>query len=1519
MEVCSEIKSVLVNNNDVKGMHNGEKEEEHAAETRENSTNERKAIGLKKESSTDEESDVNCSIVKDQTTDTSDSIKITFKLKKKDKSERKKKHSLNNDSEKVGSLIINTHGEYSIKNKGHIMSDTDSMPEQNKQLAGNNEETCENAEEDQVLDSSDLNIDSSELAKTLPDNSGTNDNKQDVCNENNTSKSCDEYSDTESSACPSATKPKRKPDPAIHGPSTSIPSKTDIKTETEDCTKEITPRTKRRKLSKTQGESSEPDVSTVRESDALNRSEELTKNSLVSDKTMSEGPTFKRELDTSADDIEPKPKKIKKESCENIPVPEDSDSSLENKNEVGTMSSLEIEIPEDKTRNAKQNSDEKSPTQKSPRDAKKITLQEFLNELNEESKNIKEGDEIPDDEDDDQMSTSTGSIAKEDEKKEQDDENNTNKLSNAIEEEKSDELQEIVSEPEPESSEPHSTRNKVDEVDKTKSDAERKDISPERNEIDKIGAENNISQKCTIEKVIKEDQMRKLEDEFSDFSDDEIPESDVNSDKKVNEKNQDTDEEMKVGKSDEPISDKEKKSGPVNKTEKKSGGKSKSKEKTDNAINNVSTGSESQSDSTKEKSRPSDELDNISSADSSESSESSDDSSSSGSDSSDSDSSSDSETGSDSSDSDSTDAEKKKPIVPTVTHPKKLKIRNAPSLSQDSVHKSDSSLSNQDLEKPLKLEDKVDTPNILAKPLESLSKQILSGNQGVTPVVKKKRGRPRKYPRPEDLVVSETSEIEIKSDVPDDIVPDNTVVSIVNTGEEQPKIPKKRGRKPGFKLPKKRGRKPARRKVGRPRKKYYEEYKKQKEEEAAMAYSEKQTNLKQKNHVEQLSVLPVTPVVKRPRGRPKKIRDPEPSTSEVNVSNTYLPSDALSEQLLQLNSQLNLMVNNIPADDQNSNEITDNRLLEEINSGLDVITEEIVSEDVSNYLGHPLDDILQFQEPKKEIKVEFDDDYDNMNNYKPEVPRKNGKARKSLKTEDPNYHKKYYKYVKIPKDQQKKRGPKKRVTVDVKPERKKRIPKTGPRRPTRPRKRDLGAIDRREEKQTSDEDCDHPWDESLSKELESVNRSMENILDDNDYADDKDFTVAHLKFEQLSEDQLKRSNRPKKSDHGMFSDFDNQIDELIEMTANEAPKPKYRYYERIPKHLQKKRGRPRKNPDETPSPRPPKPKKEKPPKPKKTVLVKKMVTDPETGEEKEIEVEEEVTDEEEYIDFDEEDEYDEDIDDEDKDKDFDIGDYLKKEKNGINEKLEYEEVYPTKEKLFKPKKTLKNYKSLKTQHHARFNRFGKFGNKIRNMMPARRSVNACDFRYVTVCDADYNPIAKVQRMYCVKVAPATYDVAERYKPRVKVRNLDDDDVNDFFDKYWCDQCEISFIETRINKRRHDYIFHTEEIECDLCDRTVSNRFNLRKHKEIFHQKKVYQCKICEEEHKKFRTFQMHVWEAHPDVRGSNRAYFCNICQTVFYRRASFKFHYHEHLNGNIFAQFNTSLSDIEFLLKQLMY
>ncbi|KAL1460230.1 hypothetical protein WDU94_012157 [Cyamophila willieti] len=796
MDVCSKTESALVNNNDLKHRHDGEKKEEHDIETKENSTSERKAIGVKRESTTDEESDVNCSIVKDQTSEASDSIKITFKLKKKDKSEKKKsknksKHSLNNESEKVGPLIINTHGEYSIKNKGP-MPDTESMPEQNQQLAGNNEETCGNTE--QVSDSSDLNLDSRESTRTHPANSGGNDNKQDACIQNSASDNCDEDSDTESNACSSATEPKRKPDLAAHEPSTCIPNKTVNKTETEDCTKEITPRTKRRKLSKAQGECSESDISTDRESDTQNCSAELSIESLASDRTMSEGSKSKRELNTSADDIEPKPKKIKIDSCENSSsndVSATSDnSSLENKNEEAGMSLLAIEIPEEKTQSAKLNSDEKSPTQKSPKDAKKITLQEFLNELNEESKNIKEGDEIPDEEEDDddeeERSTSTGSLVKEEEKRKRGDENMTKKLSNTTEEENSEELQEAVSESE--SSEPLGNKKKIDKIDKTKSHEERKNISPVRNEIDEIGAENDKSQNTSIEKETKEDSMRTLEDDFSDFSDDEIPESDVNSEKKVNHKNED--KEIENVKSNEP-SDKENKSAeeinvpPFNKTENKEGEKSKSKE---NAISNVATGSESQSDLTKEKSsstaRPSDELDNISSADSSESSESSDESSSSGSDSTDSDSSSDSESGSDSSDSDSSDAEKKKPPVPTVSHPKKLKIRNAPSLSQDSVHKSDSSLSNQDLEKPLKLEDEVDTAKLCVKPMESLSKQILSGNKNVPPVVKKKRGRPRKHPRPEDIVASETPEIEIKTEVPDDIiVSDNTVVSIVNTEE----------------------------------------------------------------------------------------------------------------------------------------------------------------------------------------------------------------------------------------------------------------------------------------------------------------------------------------------------------------------------------------------------------------------------------------------------------------------------------------------------------------------------------------------------------------------------------------------------------------------------------------------------------------------------------------------------------------------------------------------------------------
>ncbi|KAI5738633.1 hypothetical protein M8J77_009407 [Diaphorina citri] len=1538
MELCSASENVLVNNNDLKTMQDGEIIDDDA-QRKENTSDARKSIGVKRESTTDDDSDINCSIVQDQPSCTQDSsIKITFKLQKKDKSEKKKtknknksKHNSNNSTEKVSKLIIkDTHGAYSIKNMNNEkvhndvnFAETTSMPEQNEQLSDKAEVSCKdnlalnkheletekNAQTDvsHMGDLKLINSDNLETETKLNDSGGSSlsDIKDDIVDNENIN------------TCSNIT-PKRKSEP--DSDNNEPLSKNDQKTENEDCSTEIIPRTKRRKTSAANTERLETEPSPQKSSIESSSDDIDSKLSSVN-----ESATNKRELSTSATEIEPKSKKLRREFCTSSESSEgeeavenisNNDAVLNNifkghkstDREIST-SKLSIEIPEEKKSTsshsniAKTKLEEKSPTLKSPRDAKKITLKDFLDELNEESKNIKEGDEIPDDDDEGEMSNDVGCvIVREGEKTQEDD---------ILVKEKSKKIA-INSKHNARDSELSS--EEVD-LDTTLTHSDSRKSKDTNKTVDKNVEDAEDLEKIHSKKEMEEDEKNKKQG-TNENEKNSITEGNEKSHKEIDMKNKSTDNEVLIKsetlKSDSGVKVNERKNETQNKAD------------LDKQVSPKSSIS-----------KPGD-LDNMSSEDSSESSDASNssDSSSSGSDSSDSDSSSDSETGSDSSDSESSDTEKKKQPVPTVAHPKKLKIRNAPSLSQDSVHKSDSSSSNHEMgEQVSKRLDEDKAPDIKhdITPVETLSQKILAGSTGSKPVVvKKKRGRPRKNPLPEDILTSNACDeppkpdevpckIEIKTEMEDEIVQDNTVVSIVNMDGEV-KVPKKRGRKPGFKVTRKAGR-GRKRKCGRPRKKYYEEYKKQKELK------------KREEENELIPLAPPAPVVKRRPGRPKKIRDPEPSTSVVNMNDQYIPSDALSEQLLQLNSQLNMMVNNIPTDDQNSNEITDNRLLEEINSGLDVITEEIVSEDVSNYLGNPLDEILQFQEPKKEIKVENDDDdidnYDNMNIYdekpapkKPGRPPKYAKAQKKLKSDDPNYHKKYYKYVKIPKDQQKKRGPKKRVLDDDAAEKKKRISKTG-KRPGRPRKRDLGAIERREEK--PDNDSDNAYDESLSKELESVNRSMENIL--TDCADDKDFTVSHLKFEQLSEDQLKRSNRSKKSDIGMFSDFDNQIDELIEMAASEVqerPKPKYSYYERIPKHLQKKRGRPRKTDNPDAPPRPPKPKKEKPPKPKKTIKVKKMVTDPETGEEVEVEVEEEVEDDDDnddYIDFDEEDEYDEDIDDEDKDKDFDIEDYLKKGKNGlnsINDNLDYEEVYPTKEKLFKPRKTLKSFKSLKAQHHARFNRFGKFGNKIRSMMP-RRNINACDFRYVTVCDADLNPIAKVQRMYCVKIAPASYDIAEKYKPRIKLRNLDEEDVSDFFDKYWCDQCEISFLETKINKRRHEYIYHTEEIECDLCDRTVSNRYNLKKHREIFHQKKVYTCKTCDEEYKKFRTFQMHVWENHPDVRGRDRAYFCNICQTVFYRRASFKFHYHEHLNGNIFAQFDTSLSDIEFLLKQLMF
>lgn len=1535
MELCSASESSLVNNNDLKQIHN-EESGENSECIAGDSKNEAKAIDAKRSSTTDEDSDINCSIVQDQASSTEDSsIKITFKLQKKDqlkkkmpKNKTKSKPNCNSTSEKVGKLIIkDSHGEYSIKSSDKEAQNDMSRVE-NEDM---NREDGENIPEgpstkkgtlvkdlklkDKYCDSSNLQLDpENENTKkcTLDSGGGSQaDDKKETTSLNNTSVVEVPVISQESAY----TKTKRKSDLE---PCNEFLNEKNEKTDIEDCNEEIPLIKRRRKLSETISENSKTEV--------IETSKDLVHNATQDIQSS----INKRELNTSDNEAEPKAKKLKTKSCESPDARvkdmlNEIESCTEDVKENTLLSQISIEIPENESKTISNNneikskSEEKSPTQKSPKNAKKITLDDFLKELNEESKNIKEGDEIPDS-DDHEMSEDVGCVIvkekgdNEENKKESDlpriNESETNKM-DVIKSELSESDNDMPNNEGP-SEIVNSKSDKNCDSGELKTDNDLKEVENGKKVPSKRGRK--------LKKVISNDESSSYGAISNERENDQVQndDEDVHSDVKKD-GNMELDE-LKSSSSNDKV-EKE----PIEKEKDLSDGEEKA--------TNKLTDDTSKPESSKEEVNKS--VDNKSSDESDSSENSSDESSSSASDSSDSDS-SDTESGSESSDSDSTDTEKKKEPEKTIVHPKKLKIRNAPSLSQDSLQRSDSSSSAQDsAEKSHKIEES-DKPAV--KSAETLSQQILAGSTGTgtTPIVKKKRGRPRKYPLPEAVVKTEVdvtgeSAPDVVESVAEEVIvgtvgevtvdtEENTVVSIVNMDGEIPKIPKKRGRKPGFKVAKKPGRKKKMKKPKPKTKKHYEEYKKQKQLEAL------QTKLEEDELISSTPLVPIdTPPVKRKRGRPKKIKDPEPSTSDGNNSNHHVFTDALSEQLLELNSHLNKIVSDIPGispvDDQMSNEITDNRLLEEINSGIDVITEEIVSEDVSNYIQNPLDEIL-LQEPKKEIKVEDDDipydDYDNYNAYdrpKKKVGRPPKHAKRLKTTEDPTYHKRYYKYVKIPKDQQKKRGPKKRVDVEVKVEKR----RLNPGKRGRPRKKDLGAVERREERQDDD---DNPWDESLSKELESVNRSMENILTEQDN-DDKDFTVGHLKFEQLSEDQLKRSNRPKK-DAG-FSDFDSQIDELIEMAANEVqdrPKPKYRYYERIPKHLQKKRGRPKKIEDPNAPPRPPKPKKEKPPKPKKTMMVKKMVTDPETGEEKEIEVEEEVEDNvNDYIDFDEEDEYEEDIDDEDKDKDFNIGDYLKKGKNGIDNNLEYEEVYPTKEKLFKPKKTLKNYRTLKAHHAAsRFNRFGKFGNKIRSMMPTqRRYMNACDFRYVTVYDADFEPIAKVQRMYCIKVAPATYDIAEKYKPRIKCRNLDDDDVSEFFEKYWCELCEISFLDTKINKRRHEYIFHTEEVECDLCDRTVSNRFNLRKHREIFHQKRVYTCRVCKEEFKKFRSFQMHVWMTHPEVTGKNKAYFCNICQVVFYRRASFKFHYFEHLNGHIFEQFDTSLSDIEFLLKQLMY
>ncbi|CAH2251330.1 jg5989 [Pararge aegeria aegeria] len=103
--------------------------------------------------------------------------------------------------------------------------------------------------------------------------------------------------------------------------------------------------------------------------------------------------------------------------------------------------------------------------------------------------------------------------------------------------------------------------------------------------------------------------------------------------------------------------------------------------------------------------------------------------------------------------------------------------------------------------------------------------------------------------------------------------------------------------------------------------------------------------------------------------------------------------------------------------------------------------------------------------------------------------------------------------------------------------------------------------------------------------------------------------------------------------------------------------------------------------------------------------------------------------------------------------------------------------------------------------------------------------------------------------------------------------------------YTCDTCN-SIFKTRYALSMHVIKYHTQNIICEICKKTFSERCHLRKHMPLHTQERNYVCPACKKCYRYERTLKHHLKSKHsPDFR-----FTCAICWTGFTNRIDYKIH-----------------------------
>nr|XP_034837894.1 zinc finger protein 98-like [Maniola hyperantus] len=121
----------------------------------------------------------------------------------------------------------------------------------------------------------------------------------------------------------------------------------------------------------------------------------------------------------------------------------------------------------------------------------------------------------------------------------------------------------------------------------------------------------------------------------------------------------------------------------------------------------------------------------------------------------------------------------------------------------------------------------------------------------------------------------------------------------------------------------------------------------------------------------------------------------------------------------------------------------------------------------------------------------------------------------------------------------------------------------------------------------------------------------------------------------------------------------------------------------------------------------------------------------------------------------------------------------------------------------------------------------------------------------------------------------------------KVNHLKD--VHGVSFTYACDTCNLVF-KTRHSLSMHVIKYHTQNIICEICRKTFSERCHLKKHMAIHTQERNYVCPICKKSYRYEKTLKQHLKSHNPDWK-----FTCGVCWTGFSNRTEYKTHRATHL------------------------